>query len=428
MGAQYDAAGNQLTAWSDGLAARSAKYAYDGENRMTKADVVLTPSDSRTTTHAYDGDGRRVTRSSGGVVKTVWVYDAMGSLMAEYGGSAAGSGGTQYLVVDHLGSTRLVLNGQGDCVQRMDYLPFGMEMPRLEPGYGGDPPVNVSGVTQQFTGKERDQETANSANPSGLDYFGARYLSSAQGRFTSPDSPLLDQSPGDPQSWNLYGYVRNNPLVFTDPSGDACVVGPSGDYDDGGPGQKCSEAKKPQEFTFDGSTNVMTSSADSGGLSTSGQLFSNQIAVRRDASNQMIAFVGGGSAALGVAGGAATATGTVAAVIDGVAYTYEQIAVLGPEALARLVAAGKLSAEVVQRLAAEAPQLGNQVYLRLFAQSNSTTIPQGWLNNNNYLRIGEGFAPGGPVFRIAIGSKHVPLPSWVPGLVKGTLHLNLWRR
>jgi RHS repeat-associated protein len=31
-----------------------------------------------------------------------------------------------------------------------------------------------------YTGKERDAET-------GLDYFGARYMSSAQGRFTSPD-------------------------------------------------------------------------------------------------------------------------------------------------------------------------------------------------------------------------------------------------
>jgi RHS repeat-associated protein len=43
------------------------------------------------------------------------------------------------------------------------------------------------------TGKERDAET-------GLDYFGARYFSGAQGRFSSPDEPLVDQSPDDPQS------------------------------------------------------------------------------------------------------------------------------------------------------------------------------------------------------------------------------------
>jgi len=61
-----------------------------------------------------------------------------------------------------------------------------------------------------FTAKERDSET-------GLDYFGARYMSSAQGRFTSPD-------PGgghleDPQTLNRYAYARNNPLRFTDSTG-----------------------------------------------------------------------------------------------------------------------------------------------------------------------------------------------------------------
>jgi len=58
----------------------------------------------------------------------------------------------------------------------------------------------------------------------GLDYFGARYFSSAQGRFTSPDAPFADQHPEDPQSWNLYGYVRNNPLRLTDPTGQCVVV------------------------------------------------------------------------------------------------------------------------------------------------------------------------------------------------------------
>lgn len=67
-----------------------------------------------------------------------------------------------------------------------------------------------------FTGKERDAET-------GLDYFGARYMSAAQGRFTSPDAPLVDQNPADPQSWNLYSYGRNNPLRFIDPTGNEAV-------------------------------------------------------------------------------------------------------------------------------------------------------------------------------------------------------------
>ena len=49
----------------------------------------------------------------------------------------------------------------------------------------------------------------------------ARYMSSAQGRFTSPDKPFADQDPYDPQSWNLYSYTRNNPLKFIDETGEA---------------------------------------------------------------------------------------------------------------------------------------------------------------------------------------------------------------
>jgi RHS repeat-associated protein len=72
--------------------------------------------------------------------------------------------------------------------------------------------------SHSYTGKERDQET-------GLDYFGARYYGSALGRFTSPDEPFADQHPEDPQSLNLYGYVRNNPLNKTDPNGRDCFEG-----------------------------------------------------------------------------------------------------------------------------------------------------------------------------------------------------------
>lgn len=68
-----------------------------------------------------------------------------------------------------------------------------------------------------FTGKERDAESGN-------DYFEARYYGSSMGRFMSPDpSGLLAQKPQDPQSWNLYAYARNNPLINIDPTGLDCV-------------------------------------------------------------------------------------------------------------------------------------------------------------------------------------------------------------
>ena len=64
----------------------------------------------------------------------------------------------------------------------------------------------------QFTGKERDSET-------GLDYFGARYLSGAQGRCTSPDPAMSSAKLDDPQTWNRYAYVTNNPLRYIDSDG-----------------------------------------------------------------------------------------------------------------------------------------------------------------------------------------------------------------
>jgi len=68
-----------------------------------------------------------------------------------------------------------------------------------------------------FTGKERDSESGN-------DYFGARYYSSAMGRFMSPDwsakaEPVPYAKLDNPQSLNLYAYVGNNPLNVTDPDG-----------------------------------------------------------------------------------------------------------------------------------------------------------------------------------------------------------------
>jgi RHS repeat-associated protein len=68
-------------------------------------------------------------------------------------------------------------------------------------------------LEHHFTGKERDAE-------SGLDYFGARYYGSSMGRFMSPDPAGLSAVKlANPQTWNWYAYVQNNPLRYTDPTG-----------------------------------------------------------------------------------------------------------------------------------------------------------------------------------------------------------------
>jgi RHS repeat-associated protein len=192
-GAGYDFAGNQT-------AIGGYSFTYDGEDRLKTSTI-----NSATTTYSYDGEGRRVKKVSPTETRG-YVYDAQGQLAAEYG-PLAPVGGRQFLTADHLGSTRLVTDATGQRLECHDYLPFGEELTiNRDSCYAAS-----ASLTLKFTGKERDTE-------SGLDYFGARYFSGAQGRFTSPDTPLLSRL-DSPQMWNLYAYTANNPLKRIDPDG-----------------------------------------------------------------------------------------------------------------------------------------------------------------------------------------------------------------
>jgi RHS repeat-associated protein len=198
---QYDETGNVT---EDGAQMAAS---YDGENRLVSA--------AGTISYGYDGSGQRVSRTMGGQ-STTFVYGPDAQLVAEYGSPAPTVTGRQYLTVDHLGTTRVVTDASGAPVERADYLPFGeqilvslgSERHTLGLGYGSD-----SEVKMRFTGKERDSET-------GLDYFGARYLASGQGRWMSPDSASISTRVLLlPQRWNRYAYVINNPLARIDMDG-----------------------------------------------------------------------------------------------------------------------------------------------------------------------------------------------------------------
>ncbi|OLE52997.1 MAG: hypothetical protein AUG51_15170 [Acidobacteria bacterium 13_1_20CM_3_53_8] len=160
----------------------------------------------------YDGDGRRVKKVVGSNT-TVFVYNAGGQLIAEYGVTNQ-STGTSYLTEDSLGTPRVITNSDGSVKSRHDYLPFGED---IAAAIGNRSSVtgysSIDDIRQKFTQKERDSET-------GLDYFDARYYSSVQGRFTSCDPiKISKQHIANPQRWNLYIYVIDNPLAMIDPDG-----------------------------------------------------------------------------------------------------------------------------------------------------------------------------------------------------------------
>ncbi|MGK2859512.1 MAG: RHS repeat-associated core domain-containing protein, partial [Thermoanaerobaculia bacterium] len=106
---------------------------------------------------------------------------------------------------DHLGTPRLLTDGSGDRIAEHDYLPFGEELSEA-----GDERL-------KFTGHERDQGAADWAD---LDYMHARYYNPNLGRFLSVDPVLqIKRAMADPQGWNRYAYVRNNPLSSVDRDG-----------------------------------------------------------------------------------------------------------------------------------------------------------------------------------------------------------------
>ena len=118
--------------------------------------------------------------------------------------TARAQGGPEVVVYFHtdaVGSVRMVTDANGVVVEHYDYLPFGEPWPARSTGQ----------ETRRYTGQEQDLE-------SGLNYFGARYYASLNGRFMRPDDPGY-MNLVDPRTWNLYTYGYNNPLRFIDPSG-----------------------------------------------------------------------------------------------------------------------------------------------------------------------------------------------------------------
>ena len=115
------------------------------------------------------------------------------------------SDAVNYIHRDHLGSSTAVTDAQGSLIEESEYYPNGqLASGGYETKFG-------------YTGQEKDWEGNQ------LNYYGARYYDAQLGRFTQPDSILPD--PYDPQQLNRYAYVRNNPVIYTDPSGNFGLLG-----------------------------------------------------------------------------------------------------------------------------------------------------------------------------------------------------------
>lgn len=133
-----------------------------------------------------------------------------------------------YAYADHLGSVSALSKSNGDFVagSYAHYDPFGDYI--AQPQSSSNPDLTSRG----FTGHQHNNTGTYDL---GLIYMNARYYMPEIGRFISADTMV--PNPANPQSYNRYSYVENNPVNHTDPSGhckrpgECLVVGGAVDLD-----------------------------------------------------------------------------------------------------------------------------------------------------------------------------------------------------
>jgi len=201
----YDANGNLTQIMTGTLSV--ANFVWNPENRLSSAT-----KNGVTETYAYDADGNRIKKVSGGVTTRTFfpgVYEEEGSTVIKhysFNGMtiAVRKGGVlRYTHTDHLGSTSGQTDNSGAAIAA-SYLRYH--------AYGGlrsgDPSQSTTDRT--FTGQKSDAAT-------GLLYYNARYYDPALGVFLSPDTLVPD--PSLVIDYNRFLYTRANPLKYNDPSG-----------------------------------------------------------------------------------------------------------------------------------------------------------------------------------------------------------------
>jgi RHS repeat-associated protein len=210
----YDANGNMITRVEGGL---TYNQTFDAENRLISVAVS-----GQTTQFVYDSDGNLVKKikpdgsktiyvggiyevdkaSGGSIQRTVTYYPAAGAMRI--------NNTLYYTLKDHLGSASVVTDASGNILGENRYYPFGET--RLTTG--------TIFTDKLFTGQ---REMAGL----GIYHYGARFYSPKLGRFLSADT--IVPGAANPQAYNRYSYVLNNPLRYIDPTGHMDQV-----PDDGG--------------------------------------------------------------------------------------------------------------------------------------------------------------------------------------------------
>jgi RHS repeat-associated protein len=219
--------------WNPGYNASTNRYTMSGTSYDANGNLL---SDSFNT-YTWDPNWGSLASANGAAI----IYDALGRMVENHNGQfeftyspfggqslAAMQGQTlaesyvplpggvvavyqspglfQYNHPDWLGSARLFSTPSRGAVAAMAFAPFGE-------GYaGGQHWLQFTSTGYAWTVFDTENQTGS------LEDFTYRRYSPVQGRWISPDpAGVAAVDPTNPQSWNRYTYVLNNPLSFTDP-------------------------------------------------------------------------------------------------------------------------------------------------------------------------------------------------------------------
>jgi insecticidal toxin complex protein TccC len=184
----------------------SELYLYGGDG-MRRRKVRTTQTNARSLiseVRYLPGLETRTREGTGEVLQVICVQAGRSAMQVLHWETTPPSGITndqyRYNLTDHLGSSSLELDSEGEVISQETYHPYGSTA-----WFAGRSEVEASYKTVRYSGKERDA--------TGLYYYGFRYYAPWLQRWVSPD-PVRDID-----GLNLYRFVRNNPMGHIDPDG-----------------------------------------------------------------------------------------------------------------------------------------------------------------------------------------------------------------
>ncbi len=212
----YDANGNPL---QDSGNSDTYSYTYNAANRLSSVT-----SNSQTTTYTYNALGQRTHKANSNNQAVIYQYGSNGELMSEHPQQAIapqkdyvylnqqpiaviethnGTATLYHITNDHLGTPQLITDTQQNAVWQAYFTSFGEATVTTE----------IVKNNLRFPGQYFDEETE-------LHYNWHRYYDPSLGRYLRSDPIGLNGG------INTYGYVYQNPLMYSDPDGLRPVARP----------------------------------------------------------------------------------------------------------------------------------------------------------------------------------------------------------